>query len=81
MITESSTRRAVFVLHALGVIGCHRTAAPPPEPPTVLVVVARQEDVPIYDDFVGTLDGSINASVQARVPGYLTSQEYREGTV
>ena len=37
------------------------------------------EDVPIYDDFVGTLDGSVNASIQPRVQGYLTSQDYREG--
>ena len=39
----------------------------------------RPEDVAIYDDFVGTLDGSVNASIQARVQGYLTSQNYKEG--
>lgn len=47
--------------------------------PEVLVTEVRQEDVPIYDDFVGTLDGSVNASIQARVQGYLTSQDYKEG--
>ena len=51
-------------------------ASPAPE---VLVTEVRQEDVPIYDDFVGTLDGSVNASIQARVQGYLTSQNYKEG--
>lgn len=40
----------------------------------------KQEDVPIFDEFVGTLDGSVNASIQARVQGYLTSQNYKEGT-
>lgn len=60
--------------------GCERAepvAAPPPE---VLVTEVRQEDVPLYDDFVGTLDGSVNASIQARVQGYLLSQNYKEGT-
>lgn len=37
--------------------------------------------MPIYDDFVGTLDGSVNVSIQARVQGYLTSQNYKEGGV
>lgn len=40
-----------------------------------------QEDVPIYDDFVGTLEGSVNASIRARVEGYLNSQDYKEGGV
>ena len=40
----------------------------------------QQKDVPIYDEFVSTLDGSVNASIQARVQGYLTSQNYKEGT-
>ena len=53
--------------------------APPAPPPDVLVTEVRQEDVPIYDDFVGTLEGSVNASIQARVQGYLTSQNYKEG--
>lgn len=45
----------------------------------MLVTEVRAEDVAIYDDFVGTLDGAANASIQARVQGYLTSQNYREG--
>jgi membrane fusion protein (multidrug efflux system) len=46
----------------------------------VLVTNVKQQDVPILDEFVGTLDGSVNASIQARVQGYLTSQNYKEGT-
>lgn len=41
---------------------------------------AKQEDVPIFDEFVGQLDGSVNANIQARVQGYLLSQNYKEGT-
>jgi membrane fusion protein (multidrug efflux system) len=68
----------LVVLPALALAGCGRKAPPAP-PPEVLVTEVRQEDVPIYDDFVGTLDGSVNASIQARVQGYLTSQNYKEG--
>ncbi len=59
---------------------CSRKAAGPPPPPEVLVTSVKQEDVPILDEFVGTLDGSVNASIQARVQGYLTSENYKEGT-
>lgn len=61
--------------------GCSRKAAGPPPPPEVLVTHVKQEDVPIVDEFVSTLDGSVNASIQARVQGYLTSLNYKEGTV
>jgi hypothetical protein len=43
------------------------------------VTEVAQEDAPILDDFVSMLDGSVNASIQARVQGYLTSQNYKEG--
>ena len=59
---------------------CGRKPPPQSAPPDVLVTEVKQEDVPIVDDFVSTLDGSVNASIQARVQGYLTSQDYKEGT-
>lgn len=73
-------RHALLVLlPTLALVGCGRKASPPTPPPEVLVTEVLQEDVPIYDDFVGTLDGSVNANIQARVQGYLTSQNYKEG--
>lgn len=84
MITRLSTSRSrasLLALSGIALLGCGRKASPPAAAaPTVLVTEVRQEDVPIYDDFVGTLDGSVNASVQARIAGYLTSQEYKEGS-
>src|SRR5687767_218075 len=73
--------RALFALAALFALGaCSRKAAPtPPPPPDVLVTEVQAEDVSIYDDFVGTLEPSVNASIQARVQGYLVSQNYEEG--
>lgn len=70
----------LFLCLAAAFPACSRKAAGPPAPPEVLVTDVKQEDVPIFDEFVGTLDGSVNASIQARVQGYLTSQNYKEGT-
>jgi membrane fusion protein (multidrug efflux system) len=39
-----------------------------------------QREVPIYSEWLGTTDGSINAQIRARVQGYLQSRDYREGT-
>jgi RND family efflux transporter MFP subunit len=44
------------------------------------VVEVEQRDLPIYSQWVGTLDGAVNANVKAEVTGYLLKQEYREGS-
>src|SRR4051812_13886315 len=49
-------------------------------PPEVAVMEVKQQDVPIYNEYVGALEGSVNAKIQARVQGYLTKQNYKEGT-
>lgn len=38
-----------------------------------------QKDVPIYQEWVGTLDGMVNAQILAQVSGYLIKQNYQEG--
>lgn len=47
--------------------------------PNVEVVQVQQEDVPIYGEWIGTLDGMVNADVRAQVTGYLLKQGYQEG--
>ena len=54
------------------------TTAPPP--PVVKVEPVVQRDVPISVEYVGTLVGSINAQIRARVAGHLVSQNYTEGS-
>jgi membrane fusion protein (multidrug efflux system) len=39
----------------------------------------EQKDVPIYGEWIGTLDGFTNADVRAQVTGYLLRQGYQEG--
>jgi membrane fusion protein (multidrug efflux system) len=51
-------------------------------PPHLQVRVAevQQRDVPIYKEWIGTLDGFVNAEIKAEVSGYLVRQEYTEGS-
>src|SRR5260221_1691953 len=51
----------------------------PPPPPTVEVVTVKQADVPLYHEWIGVLDGLVNAHIRAQVAGYLMTQNYREG--
>ncbi len=52
---------------------------PPLGPPIVQVVEVVQKDVPIFAQWVGTLDGNINADIRAMVSGYLIRQAYENG--
>src|SRR5437899_454141 len=61
--------------------GCQsKQAAPPTSPPDVEVVDVVQKDVPIYGEWVATLDGYVNAQIQPQVSGYLVKQDYKEGS-
>lgn len=57
----------------------HVSGAPPTAPLDVEVVQVEQKDVPIYGEWIGTLDGLTNADVRAQVTGYLMRQGYQEG--
>jgi RND family efflux transporter MFP subunit len=64
----------------LGLIGCQKQQKPAMAPPEVEVMEVVQKDVPVYSEWVGTLEGFINAHIQPRVTGDLISQHYREGS-
>jgi RND family efflux transporter MFP subunit len=57
----------------------HVAGAQPGATPVVEVVQVEQKDVPIYGEWIGTLDGLTNADVRAQVTGYLMKQAYQEG--
>jgi membrane fusion protein, multidrug efflux system len=73
---------ALFLIPAatLMISGCQKEEkAGPPPPPVVEVAEVVQKDVPIFAEWVGTLDGLVNATIRAQVQGYLIKQNYREG--
>jgi membrane fusion protein (multidrug efflux system) len=39
-----------------------------------------QQDVPVYSEWVATLDGYVNAEIRPQVSGYLIKQNYKEGS-
>jgi RND family efflux transporter MFP subunit len=57
----------------------HASGAGTAPPPDVMVAQVEQRDVPIYGEWIGTLDGFVNADVRAQVTGYLVRQGYKEG--
>jgi membrane fusion protein (multidrug efflux system) len=66
---------------SLFVSGCKKTVAQNGTMPPLEVAVATvaQRDVPIYGEWVGNLDGFVNAQIQPQVSGYLVRQNYHEG--
>ena len=59
----------------------NKSVAAAPAPPTVQVVQVAQRDVPVYHEWIATLDGFVNAIIQPQVSGYLVQQNYREGAL
>jgi membrane fusion protein (multidrug efflux system) len=47
--------------------------------PVVETVTVVQKDVPITKEWVGVVDGFVNATIRAQVTGYLIRQNYIEG--
>src|SRR5215813_14326648 len=77
--TAIGTVVAIVVL----IIGASRSNKPvqaAPRPLDVEVVKVKQEDVPIYSDWIGTTEGIVNAELKAQVSGYLLRQDYQEGS-
>src|SRR5436305_10417374 len=72
--------RTSLTVAIIGLADCgKKRAAAPPAPPSVEVAVVTQRDVPIYGEWVATLDGNVNAQIQPQVMGYLWKQNYKEG--
>jgi RND family efflux transporter MFP subunit len=62
-------------------VGCGSTNAAPAIPaPEVEVASVVQKDVPIFSEWVATLDGYVNAQIQPQVTGYVIRQTYKEGS-
>jgi membrane fusion protein (multidrug efflux system) len=84
-----SPHAATRQLHVLGVlivaliicVGCSSNAEKPaPPPPGVTVTPAIQKDVPIHQEWVGTMLGNVDADIRPKVDGFLLSRLYTEGS-
>ena len=67
-----------FSFLILSASGCKKKPVPPP-PPEVQVLTLTPTNVPIFEEWIGTLDGYVNAQIHAQVAGYLLTQNYAEG--
>jgi RND family efflux transporter MFP subunit len=73
---------ALFGLTLLSFAACTRPeAAPAPPPPPVAVVDLVERDVPLFSEWVATLDGYVNAQIRPEVTGYLVRRTYQEGAM
>lgn len=89
IMSTISPHAATRQLHALGVlivaliicVGCSSNAEKPaPPPPGVTVTSAIQKDVPIHQEWVGTMLGNVDADIRPKVDGFLLSRLYTEGS-
>src|SRR2546421_421234 len=72
---------AVLICSSLFVACSRKPAQTAPPPPEVLVTTVKPEDVPRVLERVATLDGFINANINAQVQGYIVSRDYQESGV
>src|SRR6201997_1069044 len=73
---------AALVIAALAFVSCSRKSPQAgPAAPEVLVTTVQPRDVPRVLERVATLDGFINANINAQVQGYIVSRDYQEGSV
>jgi membrane fusion protein, multidrug efflux system len=73
----------VIVIALLVAVGGSRgkdSAPSSPPLPGVEVAEVEQQSVPIHSEWIGTLDGMVNAEIRAQAPGYLRTQRYTEGS-
>lgn len=74
-----SYRFPALILLAAQLLCCGKGGRPPAAPLQVGVLAASQMDVPVTQEWVGTLDGYVNAEIRPQVEGYLLRQVYKEG--
>ena len=60
-------------------VSCGKSNQQQTRPPEVEVVSVEQKDVPIWKEWIGTLDGLVNAQIKPQVIGYLLRQTYTDG--
>lgn len=78
----NSFKSMLVISLAAWITGCSGGAPPKKAMPPAEVAVAEvvKRDVPVHGEWVGTMDGLVNAKIKSQVTGYLLRREYQEGT-
>jgi RND family efflux transporter MFP subunit len=71
---------SIFLLAGLVCLSCAKKQAPAPPPLAVEVATVIQKDVPITKEWIGSLEGYVNADIRPQVTGYVLRQVYKEGS-
>ena len=76
VITDMSMALLVAAM-AFNLTSCGRTSAGAAQstPPEVEVAAVEQKDTPVFREWIGTLDGQVNAAIRSQVTGYLLTQD------
>jgi RND family efflux transporter MFP subunit len=76
-----ATSGALLIFLVFSTACSRKPAQTGPPPPEVLVTTVTPRDVPRILERVATLDGFINANINAQVQGYIVSRDYQEGSL
>ncbi|MEX5214765.1 MAG: efflux RND transporter periplasmic adaptor subunit [Nitrospiraceae bacterium] len=70
----------IFLALMAAASGCKKEAQTAAQTaPEVLVTTVVEQDLPIHSEWIGTTDGLVNATIEAKVTGYLISRNFKEG--
>ncbi len=69
------------LLVILALAGCSSAEQKPaPPPPGVTITPVVQKEVPIHQEWVGTMVGNVDAEIRPKVEGFLLARLYTEGS-
>ena len=94
LVTSASLREQLFnkpttaaqllgasLLVIASLCGCSsKEEKPAPPPPGVTIAPVLQKDVPIHQEWVGTMVGNVDAEIRPKVDGFLLTRLYTEGS-
>ena len=91
ILKNALSKRKILILTTVVVVGLiaialfaaarsNKPAQAATRPLDVEVEQVKQEDVPVYSEWIGTTEGLVNADIKAQVTGYLLRQDYKEGS-
>ncbi len=71
----------ISLLAILALGGCSSAEEKPaPPPPGVTITPVVQKEVPIHQEWVGTMVGNVDAEIRPKVEGFLLARLYTEGS-